>query len=269
MTHASSDQEFYKSLVVSAVVHILVVCLCVVMGQLASQVFKSNGDVEIIRSAIRVDVVGMPKFTVQELKALEPEAALPAPVEEPKGVKEEVKEAPKEEAADVIKKDDLVIQEEGKKKKKESFLNMLTDYSKKKVPKVPEKKGTKSGTSNKNFESLIIEGNRLSKGSALVGDYSDEENSEFSEYVQNFPALVRQFWKLPSYLMEKDLRCRIRINLSSNGELLNLDLLDSSGQPEYDARAEKAIRDAAPFPKPSEAVGKRLTKNGIILRFPL
>ena len=182
--------------------------------------------------------------------------------EDTKGAKVETKA----ETEDVIKKDDLVIQEEGKKKS--NFLNLLNDYSSKKVAPKVEKKGAATGTPNKNLDSLIIEGNRLSKGSALVGDYSDQENSEFASYVQNLPGIIRPFWKLPSYLLEQNLRCRIKIYLSQEGKLLKLELLESSGVPEFDARAENAVREAV-FPAPSRDVGKRLTSSGIILGFPI
>ena len=46
-------------------------------------------------------------------------------------------------------------------------------------------------------------------------------------------------------------------------------MVESSGQDEFDARAKKAIQDAAPFPKPSNEIGTRLTRSGIILGFPL
>lgn len=248
---------------ISLGIHSLLFLLAFVGGEVVSRVFKSN-DVEIIRSAVRVDVVGMPKFTIQELKKMEAQPIIEKEPEVAKGKKEETVT----ETEDVIKKDDLVIQEEGKKKAKASFLNMLNDYSSKKVSAKVEKKGNSSGTGTKNLDSLIIEGNRLSKGSALVGDYSDEQNSEFSAYVQNIPGVIRPFWKLPSYLLEKDLRCRIRIYLSPEGKLLKFDIQESSGVAEFDARAEKAVREAT-FPKPSQEVGARLTNSGIILGFPI
>lgn len=234
-------------------------------GKFISGHFSRNNDIEVIRSAVRVDVVGMPKFTIQELKKMEASPVIEKPELEVKGSAVETKT----ETEDVIKKDDLVIQEVGKQKKA-SFLNMLNDYSSKKVTAKPTKKGSQTGTAtNKNLESLIIEGNRLSKGSALVGDYTDEQNSEFSAYVQNIPGVIRPYWKLPSYLLEQDLRCRIRIFLSDSGALLKLEIMESSGQSEFDARAEKAVREAAPFPKPNAEVGGRLANSGIILGFPL
>lgn len=258
----SFDRDFNKNFLISFGVHVLFVLLSFAGGELISKVFKNN-DVEIIRSSVRVDVVGMPKFTVQELKKMEAQPIIEKQPEVAKGVKEETKP----EQDDVIKKDDLVIQEQGKKKT--SFLNILNEASSTKVTaKKAESKGTKAGTGDKNLDSLIIEGNRLSKGSALVGDYTDEQNSEFSAYVQNLPGVIRPYWKLPSFLLEKNLRARIKIYLSPEGKLLRLEMNESSGDAEFDARAQAAVRSAT-FPKPSAEVGARLTSSGIILGFPL
>lgn len=257
----SFDRDFSKNFGISLGVHLIFVLIAFAGGEILQKVFP-NGDVEIIRSSVRVDVVGMPKFTIQELKKMEAQPIVEKEPEVAKGVKEETK--PEED--DVIKKDDLVIQEQGKKTKA-SFLNLINTASSTKVTKV-EKKGAKAGTGNKNLDSLIIEGNRLSKGSALVGDYTDEQNSEFSAYVQNLPGIIRPFWKLPSYLLEKNLRARIKIYLSPEGKLLKLEMNESSGDSEFDARAQQAVRSAT-FPQPSAEVGARLTSSGIILGFPL
>lgn len=261
MSQDTFDRDFNKNFLISFGVHAGVFLLAFLGGEVISRAFKNN-DVEIIRSSVRVDVVGMPKFTIQELKKMEAQPIIEKAPEVAKGAAEETKV----DTPDVIKKDDLVIQEQGKKKA--SFLNILNDYSNKKVTAKTEKKGTTAATGSKNIDSLIIEGNRLSKGSALVGDYTDEQNSEFSAYVQNLPGIIRPFWKLPSYLLEKDLRCRIRIYLSPAGSVLKLEVQESSGVSEFDARAEQAIRSAS-FPKPSAEVGARLTNSGIILGFPL
>lgn len=263
MLDSTMDREFTKNFLISCGAHVLLVAFAFLGGQLVMSVFKSNNDVEIIRSAVRVDVVGMPKFTVQELKAMQ-EAERKAEAVEVQGKKEETKT----ETEDVIKKDDLVIQEEGKSKSKTSFMNLISDYSSKKVAKKENKKGEKAGSTQK-LDSLILEGNRLSKGSALVGEYTDQENSEFAAYVQSLPDLIRNFWKLPSYLKDQGLKCRVRIFLSQSGEILKLEIHESSGQSEFDARAEKAVREAAPFPAASDKVAARLTNSGIILGFPI
>lgn len=240
--------------------------LAAAVGKVVSTIWNTN-DIEIIRSSVRVDVVGMPKFTIQELKEMEKNAVdLP---KETEAVKSPDKVESKAEAPDVIKKDDLVIEEvtKEKEKKKSSFLNSLSDYAKKDLKK-NTKKGSKDGAGNENLKALVLEGNRISQGSALTGDYSDEANSEFGSYVQTLPGAIRPYWKLPSHLLEKDLRCRIKIYLNSNGSLLKTEVVESSGDPEFDERALRAIRSTN-FPKPSEPVGNRLTNSGIILGFPL
>lgn len=264
MSSLAATDNFNKNFAISFGMHVLLVLLISLSSKFFSQIFGSN-DVEVIRSSIRVDVVGMPKFTVQELKVLERQPDLPKETEVAKGEKVEAKP----ESEDIIKKDDLVIQEVDKAKKKTSFLNVLTEYSSKKVTAKEQKKGKSTGESDKNLQALVLEGNRLSQGSALTGDFSDGPSSEFSGYVQALPGMIRPHWKLPSYLLEQDLKCRIKIFLSTSGQVLKLQVVESSGQAEFDARAEKAIRDAAPFPLPSEAVGNRLTNSGIILGFPL
>ena len=258
-----TDRDFNRNFLISLGVHVWLV----VMAWLAADVFKNvfqDKNIEIIRSSIRVDVVGMPKLTVQELKAMQRDTVDPEPIEV-KGAKVETKV----ETEDVIKKDDLVIQEESKKKKT-SFLNMISDYSNKKIAPKVAKKGANTGVkTNKNLDSLILEGNRLSKGTSLTGDFSDQENSEFSSYVQTIPEQVRKFWKLPSYLKDKDLKCRVKVYLAVTGAILKMELVESSGLPEFDARAQSALREASPFAKPSEQVAQRLANYGIILGFPL
>jgi colicin import membrane protein len=263
MFTSTMDREFLKNFLISCGIHTFLLLSAFLGGKLFLKVFNNNNHIEIIRSSVRVDVVGMPKFTVQELKAIQKDVVQPLP-EETKGAAEsKVKEV-----EDVIKKDDLVIKEEGKKKSTDSFLSLVSDYSNKKVAPKEKKKGVKAGTSQE-LNSLILEGNRLSKGSSLVGEFSDQEHTAFSAYVQSLPEMVRRFWKLPSYLKEQNLKCRIAVYLSASGEVLKTELVESSGQSEFDARAEKSIREAAPYPRPTSEVATRLATSGIILRFPL
>lgn len=266
MVDIENNPNFAKKFVISFVAHLGLLLLAALVGKAVGTFWRSN-DIEVIRSSVRVDVVGMPKFTVQELKDMEKQAVdLP---KEPEAVKSPEKVDAKVEAPDVIKENDLVIQEAAKEKekKKASFLSSLSDYAKKDVKK-DTKKGSKTGASNENIKALVLEGNRLSQGSALTGDYSDEATSEFGAYVQILPGAIRPYWTLPSHLKERDLKCRIRIFLSENGKLLKSEIVETSGDPEYDERAMRAVKSTN-FPPPSPAVAKRLTNSGIILGFPL
>lgn len=260
------QQRFWKNLGLSLAGHALFIVAIALVGKLSFSIF-GNEKVEIIRAAVRVDVVGMPKYTLQELKEIQKKIADDPvqPAEPAKGVKEEPV-AKKEEAQDVIKEGDLVIQKKDKEAKK-SLSNLLNSYSDKKVKAKEVKQGSKEGT-GKDLDALIIEGNRLSKGSSLVGDYSDTENSAYVSYVQAIPGLIKPFWKLPPHLMNQKLQCRIRVYIGTNGQIIKTEVYESSGQSEFDARAESAIR-AASFPAPSAEVAPQLVRSGVILGFPL
>lgn len=256
-----------KNFLLSLGLHVAVITVVALGSELIHKIFGNN-DIEIIRSSIRVDVVGMPKFTIQELRELEKKSAeIPKEPEVAKGEKAPTKVDTDTE--DVIKKDDLVIQEAGKEKKKKSFLSTLNEYSNKKIAKKETKTGKSQGNSDKNLEALVLEGNKLSQGSALTGDFTDGPSSEFSAYVQTLPGAIRGKWKLPTYLLEQNLKARVKIYISVTGELLKTELIESSGNSEFDSRALNAIRESAPFAAPQEAVGIRLTRYGVILGFPL
>src|SRR5665647_109357 len=112
MVGSAFDRDFAKQFMISLGVHTCLVILCILGGKAIEKIWKSN-DIEIIRSAVRVDVVGMPKFTIQELKDLQKNANVPVEPEVAKGATVESKP----EVEDQIKKDDLVIEEVSKKKK--------------------------------------------------------------------------------------------------------------------------------------------------------
>lgn len=126
------QQRFWKNLGLSLAGHALFIVAIALVGKLSFSIF-GNEKVEIIRAAVRVDVVGMPKYTLQELKEIQKKIADDPvqPAEPAKGVKEEPV-AKKEEAQDVIKEGDLVIQKKDKEAKK-SLSNLLNSYSDKKV----------------------------------------------------------------------------------------------------------------------------------------
>ncbi|MFA5584649.1 MAG: TonB family protein [Bacteriovoracaceae bacterium] len=274
MLNAHLEQDIKKSFLISFGVHALLIIFAVLTTKfLLGPSSKRSLEIEIIQSSVRVDVVGMPKFTAQELREMQKNAAPAEPESVPEEAAPAVAESPKEEIKeDVIKEGDLVIEEQ---KKQNDFQNLLSNYSSKKVKRKEAKPQPKkaantvvSGQGSKIIDGLILEGNKVSAGSALVGDITSETSSEFSAYVQGMPERVRVNWRLPSYLMDRDLKCRIKVFLNNNGQLIKTEIVESSGVEEFDTRALNAIKEAS-FPPPSKEVGIRLSTYGIILGFPL
>lgn len=229
--------------------HIAVVLLIIIlnytMGLKLFDMKDSSRKVEIIQSAVRVDVVGMPKLTIKELK----EAVVEAPI---KGEEKEVQG--KDEAHD----------------ESSSFNSFLNKYSQKKIdlPKA-KKKGNEEAIDAKKIKSLVLEGNKVSQGTSLIGDSLKQEMTAYNNYVGNLPNIVRPYWKLPTYLMDQNLKCRVRVYISSSGSIIKTEIYESSGTSEFDQRALRAVRAVQTFPAPPVEIATRLTAGDVILGFPL
>jgi colicin import membrane protein len=80
---------------------------------------------------------------------------------------------------------------------------------------------------------------------------------------------IRQFWALPSYLLDKGLNCRVQVFISKKGILIDYKITESSGNNEYDKLAIRSVIRAAPFVSPPSSLRRRLLKGELIFGFPL
>lgn len=247
---------------ISFSVHVFILLIFLIVSKLNF----SNKKLKIItvEPIIRVDVVAMPKFTIQELKKLSGGSTS---------------------ATAEITEIKPIINETGPKflKKKRSILDMLKSEAQKKIKKTtyPTKKEKKIGKSKGNgvgtrlsknarnaLKNLVIQGNKISHGKALTGKGGSALIGEFNEYIVRLPDLVKPNWKLPSYLLDKGFNCRIRIYISPDGNLLKSEIYESSGDGEYDKKALEAIRESS-FPVPNKNIKNDVLDGKIILGFPL
>lgn len=256
------SDDLKSSLMLALALHCMILMIVFIVARILVPTVDPNAPLEILKASVRVDVVGMPKMTVQELKNLEANST--PPVADPKPVEASKTKAPEE----VIKPDDVVMPEVAKEKPK-ALSSLLADYSSKKVPvKQVAKNGQDKGKAE-GLDSLILEGNRLSKGTALVGDVSNAADAPYVAYVQTLPDSVRDHWRLPSFLKDKNLQCRLHIWIGANGQLLRVAVRESSGNADYDNRAQQAVRAAAPFSPPPAEVVQKMSSQGVVLGFPL
>jgi TonB family protein len=236
-------------------VHVMVVLLAIILNALFSlnlfSTHKVPKNIEIIQSAVRVDVVALPKMTLQELKKMNLQVKDPEP--------EEIKKTKVNETSKIEFK---------KKSKKFDLSKLLKGISSKKIKKVKAKKNKKTIDTSA-LKKLVLEGNAVSKGSSTTGERIDEGQQDFVSYIQSLPEKVRLNWKLPSYLLEKDLQCRIRIFIASNGNILKMKIIESSGDTEYDNKALDAVKKSSPLPKPLKSILSKVANGEVILGFPL
>ena len=249
------DKFFLDSLIKALILH-FACCMFFIIFNTLKKMFIPQTKIEIIESSVRVDVVGMPEFTVQELKKLK---VNPSTTKMPVVKEDEIKIP--DESTEESKSDEVTDS------KSSSMNDLLSSLSKKKLPK-SKKKAKKKISSNK-LRSLVLEGNKVSEGQSVIGKQSSASQSDFAKYTSNIPNHVKPHWVLPSYLSEKDLKCRISVYIGSNGNLLRTKIWESSGDPEYDQKAIFAIKAASPFPKPEESILGRVAGGDIVLGFPL
>ena len=227
-------------------------------------------NLRLIESSVRVDVVAMPRMSIQELKSIELNSQyVPGQEVEVEAPAKQEKAAPEPEAKpEVADKSPTLIQE-----KKVSFADMLKQEANKKVVKKAavkkeERKGLDTGTL-KELKSLALAGNQLQKGTRLTGTSGTAEATVFGDYTAGLPDHLRSNWRLPSYLLEQDLRARVRVWVGTDGKVLKAEIYETSGNKEFDDRALAAVQKSSPLPVPPDLVKPSVLRGDILLGFPL
>lgn len=254
MRYYQTDDRFNRYVGIALSAHILVFLgfylLQTVLDLNILDFSKPPQKIDLIKSAVRVDVVGMPKDTLKELENTNLDQT----------TKEEEKPA---EPVKVEKNDQEVFKEKAKKVDIKSLLN---SYSSKDVEKKKKEKKKYNETA---LRKLVLEGNKASTGNSVKGDVLDRKNQEFVSYVQSLPDQIRPYWKLPSYLASQNLQCRIKIYISKTGNVIRSEVIEPSGQPEYDRKALDAIKRASPLRPPPSSILTRVSSGEVGLGFPL
>jgi hypothetical protein len=206
-----------------------------------------------ISSAIRVEMVSMPKLTPQEIKQDAYDKLAQKPIL----------------AKDLASDDGLQYLKKAPDKKR--LKNLLSKNARRKlnIPAhhIPSSRKT-SPSLGKELGRLVLQGNKLSKGWKVIGSAREMVMDEFGTYLSTLPDYVRPHWELPFDLLKKNLNCRIQIFLGKEGELLKSKIYTSSGNKEYDKRSLEAVRKTT-FPPPGKNILKRVNQGDILLGFPL
>jgi colicin import membrane protein len=272
LAHNRAPAPISRYLVWSAMVHVIVLALCYLLPLLIdlldltwlkSKVFE----MKTLQPSIRVDLVAMPTLTPEEMKNLPQVVAKNEATEKSQEKVIEEKAAPVEEK---IEKDE------------KQFNDFLKDFSKKDVKSIKNKKQSvldsiKKGKENsksfseesqKELNRLILAGNKLAEGTSATGDTKTQNYDEFDRYSIRVREALYQYWRLPGHLMDKNLRCLIRLFIAKDGRLIKHEIYESSGNAEFDNRAVESVTLASPYPAPSEDIGSLLEDGQLLMVFP-
>ena len=255
-THISNKETLNRGLFFSVLLH----ALFIAFFSLKTVLFKSEA-IDFSK-AIRVDLVALPE-KVSAPPLPEPETTQQAQVQQEKKSQSIISEA---KTATIEKKTTAQLQ---KPQKAQDAIGLVQVKSKQKsaieklramaaMEKFKEELAKKATSSQK------IKGNVLSPGTALTGLAKLQHDS----YASTLDDHIKQNWSLPEWLSKREFRARARVFIDSYGNILDREIVKSSGNSSYDDAVLQTIDRSAPFPAPPEKFVALVSVEGILIGFP-
>lgn len=207
--------------------------------------------------SIRVDLVGLPDQKRNATPLPLPTPAPAAPAQSPPLAQAQAP-ARTAEIPTVSEKGDLSIGKKKSKSKKEKDAQKRLKQALDRIRAIERIKMLAGGDE--------VKGNAVSKGSALTGEAKQAlETSYFDVVLER----VRTYWELPKWLQGQNRSAKVMIYLDGQGQLKTFQFVQGSGNDSFDSEVKRTLQAAAPFPVPPAALASDLSKQGILLGFPL
>jgi TonB family protein len=219
--------------------------------------------------SLKVDLVALPDQKAAEVTTpIQPTAPEETKLdeakktEEPKKIEEKVepaKEAAKTETADYsLKKKQPKTKAEKAEAAREAAREEARERMKNALARIKALDKIRSGE--------LIKGNKVMTGSSAKGETSQSAETTYFDIVLE---KVRSEWELPQWLQGKGLSAKVLIKIDRRGNISSVQFIRSSGNNQFDAAVKRTLNAAMPFPAPPVSVLADVTKDGIILGFPV
>lgn len=250
-----------QSFIFSIVLHSLL--LLFFIGQ---KVFTPQLKPMVIEPTLRVDLVGLPDLTKNEM----PEALLRnAPKEIPAPVPEKIKEA---EPPKLIEKAEMSIPDKkipppkkGIPEKTVPLKNQISNALNR-IKSIESLKMEQEASERDTQNATLIKGNRISKGSSLSGAAKEALEVSYFEKVKD---ALNDNWALPPWLARLPLSAQVLIQIDAEGHVLSSRFIKSSGNSQFDQMVKTTIQETIPFPRPPKNLLSQISEKGFVLGFPL
>jgi len=193
---------------------------------------------------INIDVVGLPNVLKKDLPLLNKEVAKEGEEEETKKEEMAVPVPEKDNKKIAQKKSSLIAKVKDSVREEQSYLTKI-----KIIKGLQVQKGT--GTANTTATGIGVSSDAV----------------QANPYFQTIKEYVRNYWKIPNWINAEGLNTLVTLKISGDGEVSELIISQSSGNPEFDELALNSVKNAAPFPPPPISVRETL-ESGVILSFP-
>jgi TonB family protein len=234
--------EERKPLFYSLALHLSILLVLVVKP------YFSSG-VKPFEKSIKVDIIAMPE------KGQKIIPVTPKP-KEPSKTKVKEKAKPKSQVKKEVKKKAVTS--------KKTAPKALESDAFKKLEAIKQKQKEQEALTALEQKKQEIKGNRVSRGTGLVG----VEKLEYTNYKEIIHNAIKADWELPGWLLESELQAVVEIKIDHDGNLVYKNLVQSSGNKIYDEKVMEAINNAAPFDPPPDKFKGIVMYEGVVLTFP-
>ncbi len=219
------DAPLFPGFKQSIVIHAVVVLA--ILGAMSVGLWKEP---KIIVPALRVDIVGLPDRKIVDLAP---------PAEEPQKVPEVRNTKPTPPV------DDKVISLKESPKKEPTKKNQLKSA----IDRIKALSSIEESTETRKKQTPTkYLGNKLSAGTSTSGDATEDGDA----YLGNMRDKLQANWNLPLWLSKQDLRATLNLILDRSGNIQQLRVATSSGNPQFDDYCLKTVRQSAPFSRPPD-----------------
>jgi len=267
---------FRRSMTISLIGHGAFLFFFVVGPMIASLLgvsmdYSDRFEKKELKNAIRVDLVGLPSLTLEQLQDVDPTLDVGAPppdetkaAEEAAAASETAKQIVLEESQKAEQKAKADAAADAKKKSDDAQKKKLADLraslrveQRRKELASELKAGTGEGRE-------ALSGNILSQGYSITGDVAEDADI-FRGHLQ---AHIRKVWNVPGWMNASNLSARVLMKIGPTGKLLSVGFIKKSGNEEFDRYVAQAARDAEPYPPPPSTLQRQLMEQGLEWGFP-
>ena len=249
------QQGFWRSVFLHALI-LLIYGIIGVVGKLQGwDTSASKTNAMPFRSAIRVDIVDLPSLKASDLSKIDLSEDLN------KAASTRAPEEPVPKASDSAMVDKTKVNDANPNRIKELQARLRADQKRQDL--VAKLKQGKPESANPGGRPALA-GNIVSEGYSLTGDVA----SDMDVYNGKARAHIQKFWELPAWMSASNLKARVIVKVAPDGRILSQEFSLRSGNAEFDAYVEQALRAADPLPAPPETLRKIYVEEGIGWSFP-
>lgn len=143
------------------------------------------------------------------------------------------------------------------------------------APKAAPQPGAAKSNEKKSLKDMFGKAGKAAKPDELEGEADgdpdgDSAKAEGERYYALLKNAVRRFYDVSNTIPESEritLKANVNFKLATNGEVLDVDIVKSSGNALFDAAVLGAVKKAAPFSPPPDHLRDVLKRTGVTMVF--